>query len=265
MANFGLNGQLPSHPQLLDWLASELIANDWRMKPLHRMIVLSATYRQSSAVGTETQSPQLDPENRYLWRMNSRRMEAEVVRDSLLSISGSLDSTIGGPEIAESLGQTSPRRSLYFRHTPNEKMLLLETFDGANPNECYRRQESVVPHQSLALMNSPLSIAQARQLANRLSQDCSTAVDSTSNDRFIIAAWETILSRSPTTEEITACQQFLQQTAQQFTTISETDELPTFPVNAHPLSIAPSTIPQQRARENLVHVLFSHNDFVTIR
>jgi len=98
VANFGLNGQPPSHPQLFDWLATELIENQWRMKPLHRMIVLSATYRQSSALGSETEPQVRDPANRYVWRMNSRRMTAEVVRDSILTTAGVLDLTVGGPD-----------------------------------------------------------------------------------------------------------------------------------------------------------------------
>lgn len=261
VANFGLNGQPPSHPELLDWLASELIDNQWRMKPLHRMIVLSATYRQSSAIGDETESPTRDPENRYLWRMNSRRMESEVVRDSVLATAGVLDLAIGGPEIDQMSGQTNFRRSLYFRNTPNEKVLFLETFDGANPNECYRRQESVVPHQSLAMMNSQLALDQSRRLASKLSQQCGPEDDRSKNQAFIVAAWETILSRQPTTGEIDACHDFLKANA---TVVQDADQT-TFPASNQTASQPASTVPHQRARENLVHVLYSHNDFVTIR
>jgi hypothetical protein len=261
VANFGLNGQLPSHPQLLDWLAAELMAQQWRMKPLHRMIVLSATYRQSSAIGDEAESPLRDQENRYLWRMNSRRMEAEVVRDSILSSTGVLDCTLGGPEISESEGQTSVRRSLYFRHTPNEKMLLLETFDGASPNECYRRQESVVPHQALALLNSPLAVDQSRRLAEKLSEICGVNDEPSSNTAFIIAAWESILSRPPTSTELQACLDFLRQNI----STMQGSEKPAFPASPQTATQPASDLPHQRARENLIHVLFSHNDFVTIR
>lgn len=261
VANFGLNGQSPSHPELLDWLATELIENRWRMKPLHRMIVLSATYRQSSAVGSETESLARDPSNRYLWRMNSRRMDAEVVRDSILATAGVLDLSLGGPEIAESQGQTAFRRSLYFRNTPNEKMLFLETFDGANPNECYRRQDSVVPHQSLAMMNSALAIDQSRRLAGRLSEAVGSGDDESGRSAFISAAWESILSRKPTFEELQACQAFLEQSV---ASISESPP-ETFPASGQTATQPASESPHQRARENLVHVLYSHNDFVTIR
>lgn len=261
VANFGLNGQSPSHPELLDWLATELIENQWRMKPLHRMIVLSATYLQSSAVGSETESLARDPSNRYLWRMNSRRMDAEVVRDSILATAGVLDLTLHGPEIAESQGQTTFRRSLYFRNTPNEKMLFLETFDGANPNECYRRQDSVVPHQSLAMMNSALAIDQSRRLAGRLSEIIGPGDDESARAAFISVAWESILNRKPTWEELQACQGFLEQSV-----ASVSDSPPeAFPASGQTATQPASESPHQRARENLVHVLFSHNDFVTIR
>jgi len=261
VANFGLNGQSPSHPQLLDWLATELVENQWRMKPLHRMIVLSATYRQSTAIGDETESLASDPMNRYLWRMNSRRMAAEVVRDSILATAGVLDLTVGGPEIPESQGQTTFRRSLYFRNTPNEKMLFLETFDGANPNECYRRQESVVPHQSLAMMNSGLAIDQARRLAGKLSQSIDASDDESARAEFIVAAWESIINRKPTVQEIKVCQEFLEQNIAGI----EGSPLETFPESGQTATQPASELPYQRARENLVHVLYSHNDFVTIR
>jgi hypothetical protein len=142
VANFGLNGDRPSHPELLDWLAAELAGLDdpksegqaagaWRMKSLHRLMVLSATYRQSSSPEADaawllapgTSSTAARPsDNRFFWRMNSHRLEAEAVRDCVLATSGTLDPKRGGPEIPESEGQSVLRRSLYFRNTPNEKM-----------------------------------------------------------------------------------------------------------------------------------------------
>ena len=265
VANFGLNGQRPSHPELLDWLATELTENGWKMKPLHRMIVLSSTYRQSSATGLNTAAASansaVDPANRYLWRMNSRRMEAEVVRDSVLSVAGSLDKSQGGPEIPETESQSVLRRSLYFRNTPNEKVGFLETFDVANPNECYRRQESVVPQQALALMNSSLTLDQARLLAEKVSAEAGTNDDPATRDAFITIAFETILSRIPDERERAACQDFLERN----TVTVQSNDLAMFPAGGQPPGRAPAALPHLRARENLVHVLFSHNDFVTIR
>ena len=248
--NFGLNGRTPTHPKLLDWLAAELIAHNWRMKPLHRQIVLSATYRMSTRPGDDRDRT-ADADNKYFWRMNSRRMEAEVVRDSVLYLSGQLDFTRGGPEIPETDGESVFRRSLYFRNTPNEKMGMLEVFDVADPNSCYRRKESVVPHQSLAMMNSGLALDSARLIAEQLSA---------SDDDFVTAAFETVLSRRPTGEEVVRCETFLQQHTQ----LLNDDTTEKF-VAGGTAKRAPAADPGLRARENLVHVLLLHNDFVTVR
>lgn len=261
VANFGLNGDRPSHPELLDWLAVELMENGWHMKPLHRLMVLSNTYRMASnAGGPGTPNLQIDKSNRYLWRMNSRRMEAEVVRDSVLSVAGSLNLERGGPEIAEGEGQSNFRRSLYFRTTPNEKMKFLEVFDLADPNACFRRRESVVPNQALALMNSTLALDQARILASQLSQQVGTENEPAKNVAFIQSAFEQILNQSPTPQETAACQRFLDQNAQ----LVRAEQPSVFPPGGQSRR-APSTVPHIRARENLVHVLLSHNLFVTIR
>jgi len=252
--NFGLNGQTPTHPQLLDWLAAELIANDWRMKPLHRKLVLSATYRMASAESATPEefevARQADQDNTFLWRMNSRRMEAEVVRDAALYLSDRLDMQFGGPEIPETEGETTLRRSLYFRNTPNEKMLVLEVFDVADPNACYRRKESVVPAQSLAMMNSGLIQDSARKLAQSLSNE----------DDFVTVAFETILGRQPTAAELQRCEQYLQYGTDQLKQESHSN----FP-DGGTAKTTPSTDPAVRAKENLLHVLFLHNDFVTVR
>jgi len=178
-------------------------------------------------------------------------MEAEVVRDSTLRLAGQLDLAFGGPEFKETLGESVLRRSLYFRNTPNEKMELLEVFDVADPNSCYRRKESVVPNQSLALMNSGLAVDCARRLAKQLPAD---------RGAFVEAAFETVLGRSPSQRETERCDEFLlehknvlgQKSTERFGA-GGTAKLPA------------STDLQLRARENLVHVLILHNDFVTVR
>jgi hypothetical protein len=265
VANFGLNGQRPSHPELLDWLATELVRQEWRMKPIHRMIVLSAVYRQTSATGPETDvlanNSTVDPTNRFLWRMNSRRMESEVVRDSVLAVSGKLDRSSGGPEIPETESLSNFRRSLYFRSTPNEKAGFLETFDAANPNECYRRQESVVPQQALALMNSSLTLDLARQLAEEWSTAAGEGDSRETRQVFLTTAFENLLTRQPTTTELESCLTFLDRT---MVTIARSD-LKMFPAGGQTSSRPAAKEAWLRARENLVHVLFSHNDFVTIR
>jgi hypothetical protein len=274
VANFGLNGDRPSHPQLLDWLASELVGDEagkpgtaWRMKRLHRLMVLSATYRQSSSMdapsadgpSTADKSATSDPSNRYLWRMNFHRIEAEAVRDSVLAAAGRLDHTRGGAEIPEAETQTNLRRSVYFRNTPNDKSKFLEIFDVANPNECYRRKESVVPQQALALMNSGLALDSARLLAQKLSEPTADRDDADARNAFLTAAFESILTRPPTDDERAACLRFLEAGL-----TTPAGPQPAFAAGGGGTT-APSPKPFQRARENLVHVLYSHNDFVTVR
>ncbi|MEO2023651.1 MAG: DUF1553 domain-containing protein, partial [Pirellulaceae bacterium] len=261
--NFGLSGKKPSHPQLLDWLANQLADNGWQMKPLHRLMVTSRTYRLASlAADTQDSNLEKDPENRYLWRMNWHRMEAEAVRDSLLAVAGKMDTTVGGPDLAETEGQTSRRRSLYFRTTPDNQMQMLTLFDQANPTECYRRRESVVPQQALALSNGRLAIDMSRLLAADLSKQVGTSGEPDNQNRFIVHAFESILSRQPTAVESAACLSFLQQNAQ---LLKEPKALETFPAGKEEPTVAAATDIHQRARENLVHVLFNHNEFITIR
>src|SRR5215470_100000 len=131
--------------------------------------------------------------------MSGRRMEAEVVRDSLLAVAGELDARQGGPILDEKLGQTSHRRSLYFRFNTEYKMMFLDQFDPASPTECYERRESVVPQQALALNNSALALSQSRLLAKRLAAEAGAA-------GFVTAAFEQVLGRAPTAEERARCE-----------------------------------------------------------
>jgi len=243
--DFGLYGKAPAHPELLDYLATELVAKGWAMKPIHRLIVTSAAYRLSS-----TGENAADPDNRYLWRMNPRRMEAEVVRDSVLHASGQLDPAIGGPEIDEAKEQESMRRSIYLQQSPDLRAEFISQFDSPNPNECYRRDESIVPQQALSLVNSRLTLEQARRLAAKLPKD-----------NFVNAAFEAILNRPPTPNERDDAATFLTQQAQ---LLSDPSKLKPFETGV-PMPLKPSADPTQRSRENLVHVLFNLNEFVTIR
>src|SRR5207249_8410215 len=137
-ADFGRNGKPPSHPQLLDWLASEFMARDWKMKTMHRLIVTSRTYRMAAT--TDAANANIDPDNLFLWRMPSRRMEAELVRDNMLYIASDLDATRGGPEIDHNLGLSSKRRSIYLRLAAEKEVEFLRIFDGPTVTECYQRR-----------------------------------------------------------------------------------------------------------------------------
>ena len=224
-ADFGRNGRPPSHPQLLDWLASEFVTRGWSMKAIHRLLVTSSTYRMAST--PDEASAKLDQDNFFLWRMNSRRLEAEAVRDNLLFVCGDLDLAMGGPDIDHNLGLTSKRRSLYLRIAAEKEVEFLKIFDGPAVTECYERRPSVMPQQALALANSELAFAEARRLAKQLATDDDVA--------FVRAAFSQVLARKPTPEETRLGQDFLGGGA------------------------------KDRARENFVLVLLNHNDFVTVR
>lgn len=255
--DFGLRSPQPEHVELLDWLAVEFMEHDWSMKHLHRLMVTSAAYRRASSVSGKdfTANLEQDPDNQWLWRANIQRLDAEIIRDSVLHVAGRLDQTLGGPEIDFQHGEEVHRRSLYFRHAYEKQMQMLVTFDAAAPNECYRRSQSIIPQQALALSNSSLVVEQSRLLAAKLSTTTPDAED------FIRLAFEAILCRNCTAEELAVCQDFL---------TSQTEQL-SDPGGLTPITSAKKTgVPAanhsaQRARENLVHVLFNHNDFVTVR
>ena len=267
VSDFGRNGAAPTHPELLDWLAVELMESGWSMKQIHRLIVSSNTYGMSSSSGrsmnpsingsgddaarrtenkhspgsTENPSQNIDPENRFLWRMNRGRMEAEVVRDSLLSCAGRLDLQMGGQELENSQALTTRRRTLYYSCQPeiDGKSSFGMLFDAPEPADCYRRTRSIIPQQALALTNSDLVHDLSGELAISLWQSLSP--DHQANpSSFIVAAHEQILGRRPTDSEMTLCSEFLTATADQ---IVDTAQL----------------------RESLVRVLLNHNDFLSIR
>jgi hypothetical protein len=223
--DFGRNAEPPSHPALLDWLAAEFMERGWGMKELHRLMVTSATYRLASTAAPEEVAR--DADNTYLWRFSPRRLEAEAVRDSVLHVAGRLDATMGGPDIPHAQGLTLPRRSVYFQHAQEKQMEFLQIFDVASVTECYVRKQAVLPQQALALVNSDFVLTQAREVARQLGGPDDAA--------FVRGAFELVLARSPTAEETAACVEFLH-------------------ARGGP-----------RARENLVHVLYNHHEFVTMR
>jgi hypothetical protein len=188
-SDFGLNGARPTHPELLDWLAGQLISSDGRLKPLHKTIVLSATYRQSSAHRADAAAR--DPGNDLLWRMNLRRLEAEAIRDGILAASGKLNPKPGGPGIKPRIrpdlipasqrnkwpsvpqeNDSHWRRSVYIYSKRQLLLPMLELFDApATTDSCAARTESVVPTQALVLMNDEFVEEQAGYLARRALTD----------------------------------------------------------------------------------------------
>lgn len=265
--DFGQNGRRPTHPALLDWLSAELMeptenaasthAQPWSMKHVHRLIVLSNIYQIGSEY--EPASASIDPENRFLWRATPRRIEAEAVRDSILHLAGSLDLSQGGPELDHQQALQIPRRSIYFRHAPEKQTQFLTLFDMAAPTECYRRRESIIPQQALALANSELTIKQSRQLARHIEQHAAETGGERTSARFVSSAFWHILGREPRGDESAECTTFLSEQAARLA-----DQASGQGTHDEANIDAPSADPELRARENLIHVLMNHHEFVMV-
>ena len=235
------------------WVEGKPTAGPWSMKHLHRLIVTSRAYRTAST--PDKKNLATDPDNQWLWRMPPQRMDAETVRDSVLAVAETLDTSRGGPALPSSDGMSVLRRSVYFHMSPETQMEFLKLFDGADPTECYQRHVSIVPHQALALFNSELVVVQSRLLARRMSKQ----FDDT--DAFIQAAFEQVLSRPVADQELKICRRFLIAREDVFRTNETTGAVAAKTEAAN----LPSADPRIHARENLVHSLFNHHDFVTIK
>ncbi len=210
-SDFGLGGGRPSHPELLDWLATRLIENKWSLKSIHRLILNSAAYRQSSVYAAKAAGTSVDAENRLLWRQNARRIEAEVLRDSVLFVSGKLNTERGGPGFEDFkykeayapeytyITADEPklwRRSIYryiVRTTPNRFLTTLDCPDPANFTP--KRLTTTTPLQSLALYNNDFMLRQARYFARRVESESSEP------DAQTELAFRLAFGRSPAPEE----------------------------------------------------------------
>ncbi|MDQ3621843.1 MAG: PSD1 and planctomycete cytochrome C domain-containing protein [Verrucomicrobiota bacterium] len=251
-SDFGFTGAPPTHPELLDYLAKHLIANGGRLKPLHKLIVTSATYRQSSQHRSE--AADRDPANGLLWRMNLRRMEAEVVRDSILAASGKLNPQLGGPGIKPRLrpellpaSQRNKwpvvakedarhwRRSVYIYTKRQLLMPIMELFDAPTTTDsCAVRTESVVPTQALVLMNDEFAEEQAAFLASRARHEAGDELGQTIERIFLLA-----VSRPPRAERMQQALAFVQSRE------LESD--------------------RESALTDLAHVLFNSSEFIHIQ
>ena len=190
-SNFGKLGERPSNQPLLDYLASEFVRSGWSIKQMHRLILLSAAYRQSSVAPPH--SLRFDPDNHLFGRMNRMRLEAEALRDNLLSVSGRLDVTMGGPAYRDF---NTPRRSVYLMTIRSDRSGFGPLFDAADPTATmdHRTNSNVAP-QALFLMNDPFAIAQTKTLAKRL---MGAAAD---DPQRIATAYRLLYGRPPTSSE----------------------------------------------------------------
>ena len=203
-SDFGLRSDPPTHPELLDFLAAYLIDEDWSLKKLHRLILLSSAWQQSS--DGDSRYAQLDPDNRLLWKMNRQRLDFEEMRDSLLAISGKLDLVEGGHAV-DMIGEPfSGRRTVYGfverQNLPN----LFRTFDFASPDTTSpQRFATTVPQQALFLMNSPFVVQQARGFAGRAEfKNCVRL------DERIRRLYEAAYQRPPDPDELKVALRFLE-------------------------------------------------------
>ena len=209
--DLGVNGVRPTHPELLDWLAAELVSSGWSLKRIHRLILTSRAWRQSSQPRKEALA--VDGGSRFLWRFPPRRLEAEVIRDNILLATGTLDSRMGGPGFSgfrveaenvrhyhpkESYGPADWRRMLYMTKVRQEREPTFGVFDCPDFNQSVpSRSRSTTPLQSLSLLNSPFVLQQAGLLAKRLRHE--SGADSRAQ---VARACQLALGREPTREEL---------------------------------------------------------------
>jgi hypothetical protein len=252
-SNFGKQGQPPSHPELLDYLAGRFVADNWSIKKMHRLIMLSRTYQLSSVADADNGAS--DPNNQWLWHYERRRLDAESIRDSMLAVSGTLDRTMGGrhpfpPESRWGFTQHNPfqadyptnRRSVYLMTQRTRRHPYLALFDAADPNSSTaQRTSTTVPTQALFFLNNPFVHEQAARFADRL-----LAAD-VETPRRLDQAFQLALGRPPRDEERRAATTYLQESAKELAAAGVTPER----------SAA-------QAWASYLRVLFCNNEFVYI-
>jgi hypothetical protein len=267
--NLGQSGARPTHPELLEWLASDLVDSGWRLKPLVRSIVLSGVYRQESAerrpAGSAAQSlamtEKADPANELWWRMPLRQIDSEIVRDAILSASGKLDPTFGGPSLAldnrpngavivKTEGLLAPatpyRRSLYLTARRRYNLSLLDIFDQPEmARNCSRRSPSAVVTQSLALMHDGFLQEQAQHFADRVQREAPLDATADAAVRQIAAVFRIALAREPDAAEALGASELLRRQTERYA------QTPTTPAEA-----------ARKALAHLCQMVLASNEFL---
>jgi hypothetical protein len=231
--NFGFKSDPPSHPKLLDWLAAEFVEGDWKIKRMHKLMMMSAAYRQASRHPLEESYSKQDFLNRNYWKFNRQRLDAESIRDSILAASGKLNRQMGGPsffprmsaEALEGLSRkasawsNSPddqraRRSIYMMIKRSRLLPMMTTFDFCDTTlPCGQRDVSIVPTQALALLNNHFVHEQSRALASRVIEQSG---DVAKLDEQITSVWRLVLGRNPAAAELAASREHYQQQLEHF-------------------------------------------------
>ncbi|MDA7893548.1 PSD1 and planctomycete cytochrome C domain-containing protein [bacterium] len=197
--DFGVSGDEPSHPELLEWLANDLVSHGWQLKRLHHLIMTSSVYRQSTA--HDEKRAKLDRENQLLWRWQPRRLEGEVIRDSMLAVSGQLDSSMYGPG---TLDQNMKRRSIYFFIKRSKLIPVMMLFDWPEHLVSIgRRSSTTVAPQALMFLNSPQGRKYSESFASRLK--------GVSVEDAVVSAYRAAFARDPTRDEARDCAEFVGQ------------------------------------------------------
>lgn len=248
-ANLGYSGDPPSNPELLEWLAEQFVNSGWSLKAMHRLVLESAAYRQSSALNDVAH--ERDPDNRLLWRMPVRRLDAEAIYDAMLAVSGDLDLQMGGPAtlaIRVDVGEvvvpeTLPggkRRAVYLQQRRTQIPTMLRVFDAPSiVTNCVERPASTIPLQSLALLNSDFILKRGANFAKRVALEAGH-----DNDERIVRAFLLSLTREPDNEELRASLQFIRAQTRQYFNVSP--------------------VPQRRAWADFCHSLLASNAFLYI-
>lgn len=203
-SDFGTRGELPTHPELLDYLARRFMDGDWSIKKMHKLMMMSSAYRQGNDFNEKAFAA--DPENLLLWRMNRRRLELEALRDSLVFTSGKMDSKVGGPAVDLWKAPYPVRRAVYGQIERQNLPGIFKTFDFATPDATSpQRFKTTVPQQALFLMNDEFVVDQARQLASR--PEMTSQKDDASRIRVL---YQMLFARVPSANEIALGQKYLQ-------------------------------------------------------
>jgi len=268
--DFGRQGELPTHPELLDYLADEFVKSGWKLKSLHRLILLSATYRQSSV---NDGSLRADPENRFYARFKMRRLDAETLRDSMLAATGTLVNASYGPPSGigrdpqgrvitgidkgtitnhkvDPAGADDFRRSIYVQVRRSKPVTVLDTFDAPtmSPN-CEMRSQTTVAPQSLLLMNDTFVLDSARRLADRV-----TAEAPNDSAKQLQRIWSLLYSKPATDTDITKCLSYLDEQTKALTQYHHDIQ--------HAKGVVPN--PPQEAMASLCQILCSSNRFLYV-
>lgn len=263
VSDFGTRGELPSHPELLEWLTAEFIRSNWSIKHLHRLIVNSATWQQGTAI--DAAKNKIDPENRLLWRRRPQRLESEIMRDAMLSVAGTLNTEMFGPSFKPPIPneamqarnvknpyprdvQDTPavrRRSIYMFHKRVVQYPLMLAFDAPDAQvSCGRRINTTVAPQALALLNDPFVRLRASELAERLITEAGPGVDDQLRHAFRLG-----LNRFPNADELSDAHSFVVDQA----AVRQQRDKETNPVAA-----------QRLAMTDFCQMLFSLNEFVYV-